>query len=44
MHRYRHRYRGASHGFHDDTTPGCDEVALAFAWWRTIEFFGMNLV
>jgi len=39
-----HRYRGASHGFHGNTAPGYDEVAAALAWWRTIEFFGKNLV
>ncbi len=32
-------YEGASHGFHNDTTPRYDEEAAELAWSRTIGFF-----
>ena len=38
-----HMYDGASHGFHNDTTPRYDEAAAALAWERTIEFFNATL-
>ncbi len=36
-------YEGASHGFHNDTTPRYDEDAAALAWERTIGFFNEHL-
>lgn len=34
-----HIYKGANHGFHNDTTPRYDEAAAKLAWSRTTEFF-----
>ncbi len=39
----QYMYEGASHGFHNDTTPRFDEAAAALAWGRTIEFFERHL-
>ena len=36
-------YKGANHGFHNDTTPRYDKEAAELAWKRTIEFFTANL-
>jgi len=38
-----HIYKGANHGFHNDTTPRYDEAAAKLAWTRTVEFFKENL-
>jgi carboxymethylenebutenolidase len=38
-----HFYEGASHGFHNDTTPRYDPEAAALAWERTIAFFNEHL-
>lgn len=38
-----HVYEGASHGFHNDTTPRYDEEAARLAWDRTIAFFNETL-
>jgi len=34
-----HVYKGANHGFHNDTTPRYDEAAAKEAWRRTLEWF-----
>jgi len=36
-------YAGASHGFHNDTTPRYDEDAAALAWERTLQHFNKHL-
>jgi len=36
-------YKGAQHGFHNDTTPRYDEAAAKLAWDRTLAFFNKNL-
>jgi carboxymethylenebutenolidase len=36
-------YKGANHGFHNDTTPRYDESAAQLAWKRTIDFFNETL-
>jgi carboxymethylenebutenolidase len=36
-------YKGAHHGFHNDTTPRYDENAAALAWKRTLEHFNRHL-
>ena len=38
-----HMYEGASHGFHNDTTPRYDADAAALAQERTIAFFDQHL-
>jgi carboxymethylenebutenolidase len=38
-----HMYEGASHGFHNDTTPRYDEEAARLAWQRTLAFFAEHL-
>ncbi len=38
-----HMYAGASHGFHNDTTPRFDEDAASLAWQRTLDFFAEHL-
>jgi len=38
-----HMYEGASHGFHNDTTPRYDEAAATLAWERTLAFFNETL-
>ncbi|MCQ9422233.1 dienelactone hydrolase family protein [Pseudomonas sp. LJDD11] len=32
-------YKGANHGFHNDSTPRYDEAAARLAWERTLEWF-----
>jgi carboxymethylenebutenolidase len=34
-----HIYKGANHGFHNDTTPRYDEAAAKQAWQRTLDWF-----
>jgi len=36
-------YKGANHGFHNDTTPRYDEAAAKLAWQRTLEWFSKYL-
>ena len=36
-------YKGAQHGFHNDTTPRYDETSAKLAWQRTLDFFNKNL-
>jgi carboxymethylenebutenolidase len=36
-------YRGAEHGFNNDTTPRFDAKAAGLAWQRTLSFFAQNL-
>jgi carboxymethylenebutenolidase len=38
-----HFYKGANHGFHNDTTPRYSEADAKLAWSRTIEFFKSTL-
>ena len=38
-----HRYDGAKHGFHNDSTSRYDEAAAELAWSRTVEFFSREL-
>jgi len=38
-----HIYKGANHGFHNDTTPRYDETQAKLAWERTIYFFQAKL-
>ena len=38
-----HIYEGASHGFHNNTTPRYDEAAAALAWERTVDWFNRYL-
>ncbi len=38
-----HFYKGANHGFHNDTTPRYSEADAKLAWSRTIEFFKKTL-
>lgn len=38
-----HVYEGASHGFHNNTTPRYDEAAAALAWERTLDWFNRYL-
>lgn len=38
-----HIYKGANHGFHNDSTPRYDEKMAELAWDRTVAFFGRNL-
>ena len=38
-----HIYAGASHGFHNNTTPRYDEAAAALAWERTVDWFNRYL-
>ena len=39
-----HVYEGASHGFHNNTTPRYDEAAAALAWERTLDWFNRYLI
>ncbi len=39
-----HIYEGATHGFHNDTTPRYDEEAAALAWSRTLAWFERYLI
>jgi carboxymethylenebutenolidase len=36
-------YRGANHGFHNDTTPRYDEAAAKEAWQHTLDWFNKYL-
>jgi len=38
-----HIYKGANHGFHNDTTPRYDEAAAKEAWLRTLEWLNQYL-
>jgi carboxymethylenebutenolidase len=38
-----HIYKGANHGFHNDTTPRYDEVAAKEAWQHTLDWFNKYL-
>src|SRR5579871_2674249 len=38
-----HVYKGANHGFHNDTTPRYDEAAAKEAWQRTLDWFNRYL-
>jgi carboxymethylenebutenolidase len=38
-----HIYKGANHGFHNDTTPRYDEAAAKEAWQHTLEWFDRYL-
>ena len=38
-----HVYKGANHGFHNDTTPRYDETAAKLAWQRTLDWFNKYL-
>jgi carboxymethylenebutenolidase len=38
-----HVYKGANHGFHNDTTPRYDEAAAKEAWQHTLEWFDTYL-
>jgi carboxymethylenebutenolidase len=38
-----HIYKGANHGFHNDTTPRYDEAAAKEAWQHTLEWFDTYL-
>jgi carboxymethylenebutenolidase len=38
-----HVYKGANHGFHNDTTPRYDEAAAKEAWRRTIDWLNAYL-
>jgi carboxymethylenebutenolidase len=38
-----HIYKGANHGFHNDTTPRYDEAAAKEAWVRTIDWLNKYL-
>lgn len=38
-----HIYKGANHGFHNDTTPRYDEAAAKEAWQHTLDWFNRYL-
>ena len=38
-----HIYKGANHGFHNDTTPRYDEAAAKEAWQHTLDWFSKYL-
>src|SRR5215468_5988252 len=38
-----HVYKGANHGFHNDTTPRYDEAAAKEAWQSTLDWFNKYL-
>jgi len=38
-----HIYKGANHGFYNDTTPRYDEAAAKEAWQRTLDWFNKYL-
>jgi len=38
-----HFYKGANHGFHNDTTPRYDEAAAKEAWQHTLDWFNKYL-
>ena len=35
-----HIYKGAAHGFHNDTTPRYDEAAAKESWQHALDWFG----
>jgi carboxymethylenebutenolidase len=37
-------YKGANHGFHNDSTPRYDDAAATLAWDRTVDWFKKYLV
>ncbi|SEI77536.1 YghX family hydrolase [Pseudomonas sp. NFR16] len=37
-------YKGANHGFHNDSTPRYDDAAARLAWDRTLDWFNRYLV
>lgn len=37
-------YKGANHGFHNDSTPRYDDAAATLAWNRTVDWFKKYLV
>lgn len=39
-----HIYKGANHGFHNDSTPRYDDAAATLAWNRTVDWFKKYLV
>ena len=38
-----HVYKGANHGFHNDTTPRYDEAAAKESWQRALDWFNKYL-
>jgi carboxymethylenebutenolidase len=38
-----HVYKGANHGFHNDTTPRYDEAAAKEAWQHTLDWLNKYL-
>ena len=38
-----HVYKGAQHGFHNDTTPRYDEAAAKESWQHTLDWFNKYL-
>jgi len=38
-----HIYQRANHGFHNDTTPRCDEAAADEAWQNTLDWLDKYL-
>ncbi|QDP01526.1 dienelactone hydrolase family protein [Thalassotalea sp. PS06] len=38
-----HMYKGANHGFHNDSTSRYDEKAAELSWQRTLDFFNKHL-
>ncbi|WP_394174142.1 dienelactone hydrolase family protein [Thalassotalea litorea] len=38
-----HMYKGANHGFHNDSTSRYDEGSAELAWQRTVDFFKQHL-
>jgi len=38
-----HIYKGANHGFHNDTTPRYDEAAAKEAWQHTLDWLNKYL-
>jgi len=39
-----HIYEGASHGFHNNTTPRYDEASAALPWERSVDWFSKYLL
>ncbi len=38
-----HIYKGANHGFHNDTNPRSDQAAAEESWRRTLDWLNKNL-
>ncbi len=38
-----HMYKGANHGFHNDSTARYDKASAELAWRRTLDFFSQHL-